>query len=355
MNKNLKICFFGIYRPEYSRNRILISGFKMNGVQVIECKTEKKGLSKYIDLIKKHRKIADQYDIMIVGFPGWLPTILAKFLTRKPIIFDAYLSLYNAVVFDRKDCSPRDPRAVYYWLLDWLASLLADRVLLDTNAHIKYFIEHFRIKKEKFIRVLIGADDAIFQPIDVGGEVEKDKFIVGFHGNFIPVQGVRYIIRAAEILNDRQDIKFVFIGTGQEYKETVEYAEKKGLKNVEFWGRKPYLEMPKYIAGFDVGLGNFGDTPKTPLVVANKTYEINAMRIAHISADAPAMRELYIDRENVLFCQAADPKDLAKKIVELRNNPRLKKKIAENAFQLFKRTATPQVIIKAFIKDLNID
>ena len=64
----------------------MISGIKENGVDVIECQTIRKGLMKYIDLIIKHWKIRNKYDVMIVGFQGVQAVILAKFLTRKTII-----------------------------------------------------------------------------------------------------------------------------------------------------------------------------------------------------------------------------------------------------------------------------
>ena len=61
----------------------MISGLKKNEVDVVECKTIRRGFLKYIDLIVKHWKIRNSYDIMIVGFQGIQAVILAKLLTRK--------------------------------------------------------------------------------------------------------------------------------------------------------------------------------------------------------------------------------------------------------------------------------
>lgn len=94
--------FFGIYKDAYSRNRILIKSLRENNINVITCHTDCKGADKYIDLIKKHWKIRKDYDVMLVGYLGWSSVVLAKFLTRKPIIFDVFLSIYDSTVFDRK-------------------------------------------------------------------------------------------------------------------------------------------------------------------------------------------------------------------------------------------------------------
>jgi hypothetical protein len=33
----LRVCYFGTYRANYSRNQIMIEGLRRNGVEVVEC------------------------------------------------------------------------------------------------------------------------------------------------------------------------------------------------------------------------------------------------------------------------------------------------------------------------------
>jgi len=152
----MTICYFGFYNSEYSRNRILINGLHQNGVKILECQTNLKGISKYFDLIKKYHQIKKQHhDIIIVGYPGYQATILAKFITKKPIIFDAFTSLYDSVVLDRQLVKPKSLKALYYWFLDWLSCKLADKILLDTNTNIEYFVKTFGIKKKNLSGFLL--------------------------------------------------------------------------------------------------------------------------------------------------------------------------------------------------------
>jgi len=163
----MTVCYFGDYDSEYSRNRVIIKGLKKNGVKVLICHSGLRGIKKYFRLWKLHKKTANKYDLLIVGFTsssrGKL-VLLAKLISRKTIVWDAFTSLYEALVLDRKLVSPKSLKAKYYWFLDWLCCKLADKILLDTNEHIKYFVDTFKIKREKFIKVLIGADDSIFYP-----------------------------------------------------------------------------------------------------------------------------------------------------------------------------------------------
>jgi len=163
----MTICFFGDYDPNYARNRVLIHGLKENGVEVLECHVASDNPRKFRDLIKKHKLMYNKYDLMIVGYSSAFSRSLvplAKLISRKPVVWDAFFSVYDAWVFDKKVVRPHGPKAVYYWLVDWLSCRLADKILLDTNEHIDYFAKTFKVRRSKFIRVLIGADDSSFYP-----------------------------------------------------------------------------------------------------------------------------------------------------------------------------------------------
>ena len=161
----MRICYFGNYDSEYARNRVIMKGLRENGVDVLECRSKSGGWKEYADLWRIHKKIGN-YDFMIVGYSdSRLIVPFAKILNRgKFIVWDAFYSLYDSWVFDRKLANPRTIKARYYWLIEWIAVKTADRILLDTLSHIDFFVKTYKIPKRKFIRVLIGADDSIFYP-----------------------------------------------------------------------------------------------------------------------------------------------------------------------------------------------
>ncbi len=102
----MKVCYFGIYNSEYSRNRVLISGFKKNGAEIYECRVGPRvgKAKKFINLYKEYKKIKhNKFDYVIVAFPGHSVVWLAWLLFGKRIIFDAFTSLYNSNVYDRKN------------------------------------------------------------------------------------------------------------------------------------------------------------------------------------------------------------------------------------------------------------
>lgn len=343
------ICFFGIYDPLYARNRVLIHGFKENNWEVLECRVDTKiykGLSRYIQLIKLSRKIKS--DIILVAFPGHTIVCLARilFFNRK-IYFDAFLSRFDSNVYDRKAYGPFTLRGILDWLLDWNSCVLASKIFLDTNEHIDYFSKTFFLNKKKMIRVPISADIRNFYPRL--SENHSNKFIIHFHGMFIPLQGIEYIIQAADILRVYDDIIFNIIGSGQKFQEISKMIYDRKLSNVFLLGMKSYLEIPEYISKADICLGIFGDTQKTKRVIPNKVYEYIAMKKAVITADTPAIRELFENERDMLLCACADGTDLANVIIRLKNNEILRSTLVQNSYENFIQRLQPRIIVSDLI------
>lgn len=349
-DQKLTICYFGVYRLKCSRNAILIKGLRENGVNVIECVSEHEGLRAWPELVKKYWRIRNIYQAMVVGYPGFHMVLLAKLLTRKPIIFDAFMSLYDSVVWDRKSVAPESWRAKIYWFWDWLSCKLADKTLLDAEAHIDYFVKTFGIKRDKFERIFLGSDDTLFYPVQQ--KQERDYFLVHFHGHFIPLQGIEYIIRAAKLL-ENENIRFNIIGGGQTHGEAIRAAEELAVRNIQFIDTVPHENVKDYIAEADVCLGIFGETGKARRVIVTKVYEALACRKAVITAETEAVKELLKDGVHCCFCKIADAEDLALKILELKNRPALRLSLAENGYQLFREKLRPSVVARDLLAVIN--
>lgn len=346
------ICHFGIYNPAYSRTRVLQKGLIENGIQVIPCHSSKLGWKKSIDLIKKHWRIRKYYDVMLVGYPGQRVILLAKILavlSRKPLIFDVFISVYDTRIFDREYHRPGSLRSVYYWLQDWFSCQLSDIILLDTYAHIDFFVNTFHVPKNKFRRILVGSDESVIRPKEPP-RTEK-KFLVHFHGTFIPLQGIQYIIQAAKIL-EPEEIHFNLVGKGQTYHDVLQTAEDLDVKNVTFMDPVPYNNLAHLMNNANLCLGIFGDTNKAGRVIPNKVYEALAANRPCLTGDTPAIRELFTDRENILLCRVADPEDLAKKILEIKNSPALGKSIAHNGYNFFLDFLSPSHVTKDLAKEI---
>jgi glycosyltransferase involved in cell wall biosynthesis len=352
MSEERSVCFFGIYDPTYARSRVLSRGFTENGFRVVACRVDARkfrGIAKYIELYKQYRQVRhEHFSYVLVLFPGHSVVWLARILFGKKIIFDAFVSLYDSNVLDRKLYRAASMRALRDRALDYISARLAWRVLMDTQTHSNYYARHYRLDPRKFVRVFVGVDEKIFYPRE---DSLLARFTLHFHGRYIPLHGVSYILQAAKLLAN-EPVYFRLIGSGQERVKMEALARTLRLANVEFIDDVPLAELPIFIAQSQVCLGIFGDSLKTQHVIPNKVYEYAAMGKPSITADTPAIRELFNTGKNVLLCNAANAEDLAAAIMQLYYDAPLRKQLGKEAYMLSHKMLTPKSIVAKLLQQL---
>jgi glycosyltransferase involved in cell wall biosynthesis len=325
----MRILLFGRYDPTYSRNRILIKGLIAAGGTVVECRT----------LVQLFR-IRGSYDVVLAMFPAQRFAFLARLVAgRRPLIVDAFTSHYEGAVLDRRTVHAGSISARWYRFLDRFMCRLADGVLTDTKAHADWFAREYRISRHLFYPVFVGADPSLFSMIS---NETLQPFTVHFHGTYIPLQGVRYILDAAEILKN-EDIQFRFVGSGQTYTADRDYAHTLGLRRVTFLPKVSYARLSELISRSHVCLGIFGTTPKTARVIPNKAFEAMAAARPLITADTPAIREL-LDERSAVLVPAGDPRALASAIMTLYRDSKLRDRIGRTGHAVLLARATPDII-----------
>jgi len=356
----MKICYFGTYERKYHRNSAFIEGLRLNNVEVIECREplwEKvehkniknliklfpKALIAYFKLFFKAASIKKNFDYVIVGYPPSMDIFLAKIIFRKNIIYNPLVSLYDTLVEDRKYVKGSLIKIIR--CIDDLSYRMADKVIIDTKAHADYLIEKYPSLKNKIKVVYLGIDSKIFYP-----KKEKHKdFIVHFHGKFIPLHGIEKIIAAAKILEKYREIKFRIIGSGQ-LKEKIDGMIKKfGLENIERIDWASMNELCFYMNNSDVCLGIFGDSDKARIVIPTKIYEYLACKKAVITMRSPASEELFHNRKDAILIRN-NPEDIAKAILLIKKNRKLKSKIERNGYKLFLNNFTFKKSVRKSLK-----
>ncbi|MCK5017822.1 MAG: hypothetical protein KAS32_12235, partial [Candidatus Peribacteraceae bacterium] len=197
------IIAFGYHDQQAQRHVTLKKQFLSENEEFVECHTNENGiLKKYIHLTSIFRKKSKNINTVIVMFPGHILMPIAWILTRFPrkkLIFDAFISLWDTQVNDRKKYSTVNPISWIIYLVDFFACFLADEILIDTETHKKYFVSKFKIKPKKIRVIYLETRTDLFYP-KIKDVEKKDYFEVLFFGTFIPLQGIEYILDAAEIL-----------------------------------------------------------------------------------------------------------------------------------------------------------
>jgi len=350
----MTVCYFGMYHRVDSRNEVMISSLKAAGYEVIEChfdlwKGQKNRISKrsliqkltlcfkwlwgYFYLTGKYLFIS-KHDVVIVGVIGHTDVFLAWFLTRlkrKTLVFDAFLSFYQTLVEDREKVKPNSIVAKLLFSFDKLCCWCSDVILLDTNTHIDYFTKTFNINKNKFKRIWVSSPK-VFQNNIKKVTLNKVNRNILFYGTFIPLQGVRTIIKAAALL---KEYNFTIIGKGQEKANCIELAKELNINNITWIDWLPLEELPNEILKADIALGIFGNTRKANMVIPNKVFAYMAMGVPFITMNSTALNELLVANRDCITVPPNNSEELSLAIKSLINNPFKLKQLGESSREVF--------------------
>ncbi len=359
----MRILYFGTYSkgPGYPRNTNIIEGLRLNGCEVIEChyplwKREEKGkkpgplslllfplriLRAYRVLISEFLRAGD-YDCIIVGYTGNIDVFLARLLNRKkrPLVLDAFISLYDTMVNDRRWFREGSLMARGLRWLDYRSCHISDLVLLDTEAHIRYFSKEFGLPEEKFLPLPPGAERGLLE--GKGGE-ERHGFKVIYFGTFLPLHGVEVMVRAAKLVEE-EGVHFLLIGKGEGLPGVKELCSSVGCRNIDIIDRWVEPEdLSRMVRSSQVVLGLFGTTEKAGRVIPLKVYGAMALGKAIVTADTPAARELLKDGYNALLVPGGDPEALAGAIKRLKEDRELCESMGKRARETYQRYCTPYI------------
>ena len=126
------------------------------------------------------------------------------------------------------------------------------------------------------------ADSKNFELADKYGLV--DKFVVGYIGTHGMAHALDKVLEAAELLQYRDNIRFLFVGGGAERARLEKLALERGLRNVVMMPRQPKEAMPAVWSICNISLICLRDTPLFTKVIPSKIFESMGMGLPMVIA-----------------------------------------------------------------------
>jgi len=341
---------------------------QMAGINVVRVKTYITANEGFV------RRILDYLSFMVSGF-------FAGLVQKKPdIIVATSPQFFNAVggwalsvarrkpfIFELRDIWPASITAVGVMhdsklikLLERLEMFLyskADRIISVTESFRRELIAR-GIDGAKIDVVLNGVDLKRYAPAtDKDSDLAeyyglKGKFVAGYIGNHGMAHSLERIVDAAELLQQRDDIRFVFAGGGAVREQLETYVRERQLNNVVLIPRQPKEMMPQLWSICDVALVNLIDTPLFSTVIPSKIFESMGMGIPMvISMPLGEATELVRNAGAGVIVKPECPKELATAVVALCDNPCTWKRMSQRAgaaAQLYSRESMAHKMLEAF-------
>lgn len=304
------------------------------GVQVLPCIDDSPGVRKFWNIYKKHRALRGAYDVVVVGYPAYILVPFARLLSRKPVLFDAGWSLYEGTVIARGLYARQPLRRLYYWLIDWVAYLSADLVLLESEQQITYYTGLLRVGRSKCRRLFTGADESQFY-FDPAVK-KRDAFTVLFRGYANPEAGLPRVLKAARIL-ESEGVQFLIVSPNFRLKKDIP-------ANVEL--HEGFFDMDvlrRWMQECHVSIGQVSDNERLERTIPHKAFESMLLRIPFLTGDAAGVRELF-DDESAVLVQRGSEADMTEQIRKLKNDPGRRARLAENALRTYEKKCSNAVL-----------
>lgn len=322
-----KVLITGLYDPTYPRNRSLINSFKQIG-EVTEWPLRGRWwggvkLAFYLTFSYRYK-----YVVVLQPAQFLLPFVyLLKFIPGRPkIVVDAFISMYDTIVSDRKLVTNGSIKSRIFQWLDRLIYRVGGGAFFDTLEHQQYF--NFPSVWPQAV-VPVVPDYDLLSNIKADKKLLKsDKVNILFYGKYIPLQGVATIIEVAKILQPENNFHFTLIGRGQDYAKVKSLTDSYKLENVTFYPRMSYSEIISALKSADMALGVFGEGEKMQRVIPNKVIEALAVGTPLITGESRAVERFFKNNEHLFLVPPANPEALVEKIKEVASDLPQAKQIA---------------------------
>ena len=212
---------------------------------------------------------------------------------------------------------------ILYGLAQWMeikAYQKCDVLACVSETLKEILVQDFGISSEKIVLIPNGVDiDFINPKIHVPKRIFSG-FTIGFIGSLYAWAGLDLLVEAiSELRAEGLDISLVVVGDGAMKSAWEKQSQELGISPyVAFIGRVSWLEVPQYIAGFDVGYSGqvqlkMGKMYLSPM----KLYEYMAMAKPVIASAFEDAKRLICDRKTGFLFKPGDKNDLKRTLLEV--------------------------------------
>lgn len=149
----------------------------------------------------------------------------------------------------------------------------------------------------------------------------SDKFVVLYAGNHGLAQGLPHIVKAAEVLEGKQNVEFVMVGSGPVKSDLIETAREHKVSQIRFIDRVSLEEAAEYMAAADALLVPLEDHEIYKQFIPSKLFDsMAAGKPVLLSVDGEA-RTILEDADAGLYYPAEHAEELAERVTWLIQHP----------------------------------
>lgn len=180
--------------------------------------------------------------------------------------------------------------------------------------------------------------------------LKKDSFKILHFGSLGLANGARTIIESAKLLNNRDDIEFLFVGGGSTEKDLIAQVQNYNLQNVKFLGKFPMKEVSEIVNFSDVSIISFLNLPILYTNSPNKLFDSLSAGKPIIVNSAGWTKDIVEEYKCGYYVDPNTPEDLVNKIINLKRNPLVANEMGVNSRKLAETIYDKSILCKQFVE-----
>lgn len=299
-----------------------------------------RGLASHLVVFARY-VFSGKADIVYVPYPAVFVVFPLAFLPGKwkpkRLIVDAFISLYDTIVNDRRLLASDSMLARLLFRIEKKAYRVSGKIIVDTPQSAAFLCDLFELDAAKVLPIPLATDEHNFRASEYLPETAICRVL--FVGTLVPLHGIETILDAAAILSSRKDIVFRIVGDGQDASKIEQWQSKSSFKLDWEKEWQSSEQLAAEIRQSDICLGIFGSGDKTQRVCPFKIYAYAAVGRPIVTGDTAWSRGMLWQAGNHFFetVPVADSAALAKAIGMLADDPELREKLAMESRKFYEQ------------------
>jgi len=306
--KGKRFYFLTIGEAGYSRSWNHLEGLRQIGVNAEFVQLDPKNLIKSFWIFRK--KTSKDYFFVIMS-PSHYLVPFARLFLGKNVYLDAGWSLFEGSIISRRQIGFIGISVLKAYLIDFTASFLAKRIILESNAQKAFYCKIFLVRKSKCMVIYTGIDEAQFKlnsEFQVPIDIFKNSKIVLFRGKYTAGAGLEVLAKASKLLSN-EEITFWIYSPG--IPNNLEFSSNTIVID-SFVDSKQNLA--KVYSEVSLTLGQLSNHSRLRRTIPHKAFESAFLSKPYLSARTKGISELFTEDEDIFCFKAGDENDLAKKL-----------------------------------------
>lgn len=179
--------------------------------------------------------------------------------------------------------------------------------------------------------------------------ISSGTFKIIYFGALGEANAIEYVMDAAIQLKNQLDVEFLFIGYGPKSPFIDETAKTNGLSNVSYLGVFNMETTSNIVNLCDVSLVTFSDIPILSTNSPNKLFDSLSAGKPIIVNSPGWTKDLVEEHHCGVFVEPKKPEDLAEKIIQLKDSPKLCGEMGKNSRKLAETRYDKSILCKKFV------